>query len=787
MGNKNIDWDDEFVEQKSDNKELLRFIGRILANWYWFVLCGFIGLVLSFLYVRYTISTYKTSAKLLVSDDKKGGLMGMSALADLSGMMGVKSSVDNEVEILKTADLMSEMVRAEEAFIDYYKVGNVHDIPILNAPFRIKVLSNADSISSQGHFDVTLIQNNRFKISNADTSFQVENGKPFSLPNIGRLSLVESTFQENKKESFGFIISPVNKTVAKFMEALTVEVTNKNVSTIDLTFLHVLPKRGELLLASLIDRYVDRNLNDKNVVMDSTLSFINQRLRKITDELAGVEDRISGYKQATKLADISEQSKILLQSSDSYIKGLAEVETQLAMLDAVSNYLKDTKHPRVVPSSVILQDVSFNALVGRYNDLVLQRERLLMGNTEENPLVQNATTQIAGLREDMINNVASTRRQLELTKNNQNKLANRVNSQIQQVPTIERGYIDLARLQQIKQAQYVFLQEKWEENAIARTANVSNSKVIDSPKTEEKPVSPKKKMILALGLILGLAVPFVIIYLRDLLNVKVENLNDVKNISGLPVLGMISHSNTNEQVVVTKTSRSAIAEQFRAMRTNLEFALNGGKTILFSSSMSGEGKSYVALNLAVSLALLDKKVLIMELDLRKPSITAKLGLAQGKGFSHYVVRPEMPAHDIIIPSEVHENVHLVQAGAIPPNPAELLVSERAGSLMKELKEMYDYIIIDAPPVGLVTDAQLLSRYADTCLYLVRQGYTHKEQLRIPNDLVAHNKINNIQLVINDVVAKGGYYGNYGYGYGYGYGDYEKTETKVSWFKKLLKK
>lgn len=788
MGNRNTEWDDEFVEKKTDNKDLLRFIGRILSNWYWFVLCGFIGLVLSFLYVRYTIPTYRVNAKLLVSDDKKGGLMGMSALADLSGMMGVKSSVDNEVEILKTADLMSEMVRAEEAYINYYKVGNVHDIPVLNAPFYIKVLSNSDSIAGQGRFDVKSVQNNRFQLSNADTTFQVTSGEAFYLPNIGKLSLIASTLEENsKKESFGFNISPVNKIVAGFMEALTVEVTNKNVSTIDLTFLHVLPKRGELLLGSLIDRYVDRNLHDKNVVMDSTLSFINQRLRKITDELAGVEDRISGYKQATKLADISEQSKILLQSSDAYIKGLAEVETQLAMLDAVSNYLKDGKNPRVVPSAVIPQDVSFNALVTRYNDLVLQRERLLMGNTEENPLVQNATAQIAGLREDMVNNVAGTRRQLELTKNNQNKLANRVNSQIQQVPTIERGYIDLARLQQIKQAQYVFLQEKWEENAIARTANVSNSKLIDSPKTEEKPVAPKKKMILAFGLILGLAIPFAIIYLRDLLNVKVENLTDVKNASNLPVLGMISHSDVNEQVVVTKTSRSAIAEQFRAMRTNLEFALNGGKTILFTSSMSGEGKSYVALNLAVSLALLDKKVLIMELDLRKPSITAKLGLAQGKGFSHYIVRPEMPVQDIIIPSGVHEHVHLVQAGAIPPNPAELLVSERANSLMKELKESYDYIIIDAPPVGLVTDAQLLSRYADACLYLVRQGFTYKEQLHIPTDLVAHNKINNIQLVINDVVAKGGYYGNYGYGYGYGYGDYENKEAKVSWFKRLLRK
>ncbi|MEJ5054251.1 GumC family protein [Sphingobacterium sp. MYb382] len=782
MGNKNIDWEDEFVKQKADNKELLHFVGRVLANWYWFVLCGLIGISLAFLYVRYTIPTYKINAKLLVSDDKKGGLMGMSALADLSGLMGVKSSVDNEVEILKTADLMSEMVRAEEAYVNYYKQGSVHDIPILEAPFQIRFLSSPDSISEPIQLNVKSLGKKHYQLSNKDTIFEIGEGQRFVLPSIGNISLVTTGNEDSVKEQYGFSISPINKTVAGLMESLSVEVTNKNVSTIDLSLLHPIPKKGELLLGSLIDRYVERNLNDKNVVMDSTLSFINQRLRKITDELAGVEDRISGYKQATKLADISEQSKILLQSSETYIRGLAEVETQLAMLDAVSNYLKDTKNPRVVPSSVILQDVAFNALVTRYNELVLQRERLLMGNTEENPLVQNMTAQIAGLREDMINNVASTRRQLELTKNNQNKLANQVNSQIQQVPTIERGYIDLARLQQIKQAQYIFLQEKWEENAIARTANVSNSKLIDSPKAEEKPIAPKGKVIYIIGLVLGTLVPFGFIYLRDLFNIKVNGFVDVQSLSKLPVLGMISHSDTSEQVVVTKTSRSAIAEQFRAMRTNLEFALNGGKTILFSSSMSGEGKSYVALNLAVSLALLDKKVLLMELDLRKPSITAKLGLAPGKGFSHYIVRPEMAINDIIMPSGTHDLVHLVQAGIIPPNPAELLISDRANILMNELKEMYDYIIIDAPPVGLVTDAQLLSRYADTCLYLIRQGYTHKEQLRIPNDLVTHKKINNIQLIINDVHVKKGYYGNYGYGYGYGdYGQEKKKRKFWKWF------
>src|SRR5690606_34647113 len=336
-------------------------------------------------------------------------------------------------------------------------------------------------------------------------------------------------------------------------------------------------------------------------------------------------------------------------------------------------------------------DIGFNALIQRYNELVLQRERPLLANTEDNPLVQNITTQIAGVRQDMLANVASTRRQLELAKQGQQQLANRVSSQINQVPTIERGYIDLARLQQIKQAQYIFLQEKWEETAIGRTANVSNSKVIDSPKAEKEPFSPKRKVIYALGLVLGLAFPLAVLYLRDLLNVRVQSMEDVERLNQLPILGMIAHSDESDPVVVTKTSRSPIAEQFRAMRTNLEFALNGGKRILFTSSMSGEGKSYVALNLAVTLALLDKKVLLMELDLRKPSVTSKLGLPAGKGFSHYIVRDDMRVDEIIMPSGTHELVDLIQAGAIPPNPAELLIHPRTKQLMDELATRYDYI------------------------------------------------------------------------------------------------
>lgn len=768
--------------EASDNKEIIRFLGQLIKHWYWFVICLLIGFFSAFIYLRYTVPSYKVEAKILVSDEKKGGsLLSSSVLGDLSGIMGGKSSVDNEVEVLRTADLMREMVLTESAYINYYNLGQVHNVPVVASPYRVTLLSNPDSIRISTSFKFRSIGNREVALENSDTSLVVNIDSSFFVRQVGTMRLSGVAQDMITGESYGFVIKPIESTVSFLRDRLSVGVTNKLVSTIDLTLETSLPERGEELLSTFIRTYVERNLQDKNVIADSTLAFINARLSTIKEELASVEDRISGYKQSTQLADMAEQSRILLENSASYTKSLAEIDVQLSSLDAMSSYLRDVNNPRVVPASVLLHDVAFNSLINRYNELVLQRERLLLANTEDNPLVKNMTLQIAGVREDMISSLASTRRNFELSRSKQSQMSNQLTSQIQQVPTIERGYIDLARLQQIKQAQYIFLQEKWEETAISRTANVSNSKIIDSPKSQELPFAPQRKIIYAMGLIFGLIFPIGLLYVKNLLNVRVMSMEDIERNNSLPILGTVSHSDEQEQVVITKTSRSPIAEQFRAIRTNLEFALQGHKTILFTSSMSGEGKSYVALNLAVSLALLGKKVLIMELDLRKPSITSKLNLPSGKGFSYYVVRPEMGLNDVIMSSGVHENVDLIQAGAIPPNPAELLVSARAAQLMHEVKEQYDYVLMDAPPVGMVTDAQLLNRYADLCLYLVRHGHTYKEQLRIPNDLFAKERIKPIQIVVNDVKATGSYYSNYGYGYGYGYGEYgQEGKSKMGW-------
>ncbi len=776
MRNNDTDWEEDRLNSGSENKNLVRFLARLISNWYWFILCIVLGLSVAHLNIRYSIPSYNINAKILIADN--GASNGMAAaFGELPGISSTNYSVENEVEILQTGDLMRQVVLVDKAYISFFFEGNIQRSPILETPFKVDLLNDPDSILKSQEFKIKALKGNNLELTNADTLIRVLSGRPFYLVGVGKVMFTKLQESYVDDGNYGVRFSTVKQAIAHKSGAISVGVTNKNVSTISLTLVDQLPKRGESFLNSFIVKYMERDLNDKNIVADSTLSFISSRLSKITEELAGVEDKLTGYKRNNQLFDLSEQGKTFLQNSTIYTNSLAEIETKLAAIDDVAAYLSDTNNPRVVPSMTLFEDVAFAGLVNSYNSLVLQRERLLMGNTLENPLVKNINAQLASVREDMISYLDNARQQIELARSKQQQLSNRVTSQIQQVPTIERGFIDLSRLQQIKQAQYIFLQEKWEETAITRTANVPNAKIIDSPKAEALPFSPKTNIVYLAGLLAGLFLPLLVIVLKDMLNVRIRGIEDIDRHNRQPILGMISHSSDSEQVVVTKTSRSPIAEQFRAIRTNLEFALKGGKTILFTSSMSGEGKSYIALNLAVTLALLDKKVIIMELDLRKPSITTKLGLSSNKGFSHYIVRPDMSIEDIIMSSGTHENVHLIQAGAIPPNPAELLIHPRAKQLMVELAERYDYILMDAPPVGIVTDAQLLSRYSDLCLYIVRQNHTFKEQLRIPNDLVAQEKIRPIQIIVNDIKSKGGYYGSYGYGYGYGYGDYGQESTK----------
>lgn len=782
---KNTISNDKTAQNDLEGLDVKQILARVLANWYWIAISVIICLALAHLFARYKTPNYKISARVLVNDEKKGSGIsgGGDLLGDIGGLLGTKSTVDNEAEILKTRYLMEQVVKDMDLNITYYRKGAIKSVELYKSPYQVKVITAVDTIKAT-NVEVDFLENGKLAVSTDDLDTLVSPDHSFAIPDVGVVQISRNPGLIQPGEKYAFNIMSVDAKVIDLMTALTVEVKNKQITIVDLSLNHAVPKKGEDILGKLIDKYVEANLKDKNEVADSTVKFIQNRLAYIGGELGGLEGNIQNFKQKNNLADMSEQSKLLVQTTGQFVNDLGKTETQISILKSLQEYLKDdAKNKRVLPSSLIPADLVFNGAVEKYNQLTLERARRLIGVTEANPGILLIDKEIANARADIESNIATTLNGFIITRNRINDQMKKAEGQVHNVPQIERNYLNLARQQQIKQELYIFLMQKSEETAISKTANIANSRTIDPPKSEIKPFSPKKAIVYLFGLVAGLAIPLGLMYLKDILNDKVQTKEDVIKATQVPILGEISHDEGNDNLAVASSSRSAISEQFRALRTNLSFFFKNAdeKVILLTSSMSGEGKSFVAINLGHILALTGKRVLLMELDLRKPGLSAKLEISNPVGFTNYIANPELEIKDILKPLKIEENLFIVSSGPIPPNPAELLLSARTQSLMTELKQQFDYIIIDAPPVGIVTDAQLMASYADVCIYLVRQNYTLKQQLNIVDDLQKSGKMKGLSIVVNDIMA------TKGYGYGYTYGDYGVDHKKAGFFSRLFKK
>ncbi|TBO43321.1 GumC family protein [Pedobacter kyonggii] len=779
--------DAQLLSEKTETMfDFKRILGKILFIWPWILLSICLGMSASWFYLRYKTPLYNITARILVNDDKKGGVLGQNdVLGDMGGLLGAKNSVDNEVEILKTKDLLRKVVLDMRLNVRYFKKGNIRDIEFYNSPFSVVFLKEADTIYKSTCV-LKPLANAKLSLKTDVIDTVVNYDKPIFLKNIGLFQIHRNGALLDVKEEYSFSINSVDAEVSDLLANITVAATNTQVTIIDLSMKHPIPRKGEDVLNKLIQKYVQGNIDDKNIIADSTIKFIKNRLAYIGGELGDLEGNIQGFKERNKLVEMSEQTKMLVQNTAQYVKDLSQIETQLNILKSLKDYLNDeSRNKRVLPSSILLTDAVFNGLVERYNRLLLERDNLLISVTETNPQIVNLDAQIINLRSDLLSNLENTQRTLTINRDGLRKQMANIEGDMKQVPEVERNYLELARQQQIKQQLYLFLMQKNEETEISKTANLSNSKVIDSPKSDVSYFSPKRPIVLLIGFIVGLLVPMLIVYLRELMNTRVESKADISKITEVSIIGEISHDKIGDNLVTASNSRSAISEQFRALRTNLAFYLRDKdeKIILLTSSMSGEGKSFVAINLGNILALTGKKVLLMELDLRKPGLSYKLGMSNTNGFTNYSLDENLKIENLIKPLDIHPNLFLLSSGPIPPNPAETIMSSRTDALMNELRTQFDYIIIDAPPIGLVTDAQLLSKYASLCLYLVRQNYTFKEQINIIQNLYINKKMRKMGIVINDIQQRKGY----GYGYGYGYGEYGADMPKQNWLQRLLSK
>jgi len=787
MVNNNIEYNG--VKQKpvrtKDDFDFKKILNRFFQYWKLYILSVVVLVFLGLMFIRYSTPLYQVTSQVLVQDGQSSttsSFLSSDMISDFNGMFDLQSNVNNELAILQTKDLLEKVINEMRLNITYYTKGDIKDVEQYHkSPFLATYTPLGDTIPSV-KFQLTFPnsgKDNKFVLTTDDTSFTANFYDTIKIAQ-GKL-VISPSGQPFQSNAYLLGLNSVDAVIGDIKDNLAIELTDKDNSVISLTYNTNIPRKGEDLLKNLIDAYINRNLNEKNQMSDSTIQFINGRIAIVSKELGGIEENIQHFKQENKIADITEQSKVLIGNTSTYYSKLNEVEVQLDVVKTMLNFMKEQENnSRPVPY-LLTADPAFLTLSQQYNSLLVQKTQMLLSAKETNPAVQNVDIQINNLRNDILKSLQNQQKALEISRDSIQKENAIIGNLVHEVPAQERTYVDMSRERDVKQALYLYLLQKKEETAITKASNISNAAIIERPRTNVLPYFPNKILILAASLLLGVILPTTGIIIKYLFNNRILTRDDITEATDAPIIAEIGHSDKQGLLSMQSEGRTVIAEHFRVFRTNMDFLTGQNKTtrILITSSMTGEGKSFIASNLSMLYAYSGKRVLLMELDLRKPKLSAMFNVTNDIGFSNYIIS-NRPHYEFIKQAPGIENLYIMSSGPIPPNPAELLLSEKMNSLFSELNKEFDIIIVDSPPIGAVTDAQILSKHTNINLYVIRQHYSFKHNLEIVNELTDNNRIPHLYLVVNDV-KKGTSY-RYGYGYGgYGYGYAENGKTRKKWF------
>jgi capsular exopolysaccharide synthesis family protein len=748
---------------QGESLDLKKILLKYLRFWYVFVLGAAIAIGLAFLFLRYTTPQYSITSTILIKDNQNSSDLlsgsGSKVFSDLEIFKSTKN-IDNEIEVLKSQTLMLTTLQDLNLQASYYIDNQFKDKEIYGANLPIKVVvSRLSPEAFEQKLAIQIKDESIFYLQDGEKltayRFGQEIRKPFADFKVERNRFsTDQAFQTNKNIVFTF--NNLQKLAESYSKAIEIATASKDASVLTLSLTDAVPDKGKDILNKLIEHYNKVAIEDKNLIATNTLQFIDERLKYLTVELTDVEKNVEKFKSRNEVADVGAQAQLNLQDASENNKKIAEWSIQIDVLESIEDYLnKNGGKYNVVPSTLTIQDPTLQNLINNFNELQMERERLLRTTQPDNPLVRNINDQLAMLRVNILENLDNIKSSLIIARKNFQAKSGQFQSEVRKVPTIERELQDITRQQDIKRGLYLYLLQKREEAALALAATVSNLRVIDPATVGEAPVKPKKMMIYLIALVLGLGLPFALIYVKEALNDKVQQIQDIEKATNTPILGEISHSSTRDLIVVTQKNTTPVAEFFRLIRINLQFATvpKENKVILVTSSMSGEGKTFFSINLATSLVMTGKRVVILDFDLRKPGLMDSLGLFNDIGITDYITENNVSLEEIIRPSQIEQNLYVIGSGPIPNNPTELLMDRKVGQLIRELREAFDYIIIDTAPVGLVADALCLAPYNDSTLYLIRHNYTPLAQIKNINDIYKNKKFNHPMIVYNDIKVK----------------------------------
>ncbi|MVN91192.1 GumC family protein [Mucilaginibacter aquatilis] len=759
------------VEETFDLKVI---IDKVVSNWLLYCLCILVCFTIAVLYASYSSPVWHIKSKILINNDSDNSqsVLGGGMNGSISSLFSPKSSADNELQVLRSRTLMEKTVAAMQLNVKTYLVDGLKSREIYNeSPFIINVISKVDTVLERTYV-IDVQSNTSVRITNGDEDIDItsEFGRNINLPQHTLVIKRRNGFPLAKQ--YKLKIQATDATVDDFSKILSAELSDKQATTIDLSIEYYHPAKGEAILNKLMQLYLLSNLQNEKQIADSTIAFIESRINLVSKELNNIEKQFEIYKSQNKIANISEQSKSLVTSASGYYDKLAEQDIQLNIINDLERNLSNPKNKNIIPSSLVnSSDQALAAAINSYNELLINRDRSTLSLTDDNPILLNIDKQINNARINILKSISSYKESLQIGKKQLQKQNQNLTGQIKELPNKERNYLDFARQQNLKQELYLFLLQKREETAISKNSTLSNARILDTAKSEFKPSKPRKSIVWLVGIIVGVLLPSLYLIIKSLTKTRIESKIDIEHETSVPILAEIGHNSDKNSLVTGSNSRSVISEQFRSLRTNLQFILESSKSnvLLFTSSMSGEGKSFLSLNIGSALALTGKKVVFMEMDLRKPKLSESLGLTIDNGYTQYAISDDekYDYKKLLKSLSFNSNCYLISSGPIPPNPAELLETRKLDELMSYLRANFDYVIIDCAPIGLVTDAQMLERHADLTLYVTRERYTYKSQLSIVDDLYVNKKVKKVYIIINDVKMNKTGYSSYKQAYGYG--------------------
>ena len=770
-----------------------------LRHWKWFLLSAIIFIILAFIQLNFTRAEYRGATTVLLQSDDDTDDSKLSVFQDLGFVSNSRDRIDDEMEILQSRNLIDEVIRSLNLNIQFYtnknKISNFFDNTFststnffekeryLDPPISINFFVSDSAIQKMNtELLISIISPTAYTYTDEFGTFKGAFGEKVKSKVLGDL-IITPNFTGNAMVGEIVLVQfvPVRALVGAYLNRLAIEARSDFSNIVDIRFSGSDRKKVEDFLNQLIIKYNDRSVREKELLSASTSDFVNKRLEIIETELTDIDLSAEKFKTRYRLSDVASEAGLNLQGAQEVERQIVQANAELEKIKYLQDYVSTKSDNELIPVNLDIADNNVSTSFQQYNDLMMQKKRLLENSTEKNPIVVNINDQLKTLKNNINQGLGSLQSSQQISIDALNKQDARINSRLYSAPKQERQYKTITRQQQIKEALFLYLLQKREETAITLGVAEPNAKIIDKPESSAGIISPKKKIVYMAALLIGLLIPFVILYILDFLDTKIKSKEEVQKLLPIPILGDIPKYEGTKNFLIAKNDHSSVAEAFRILRTNLGFLLTDtttkGKTIFVTSTIAGEGKSFVSTNLATSLAYASKKTLLIGMDIRAPKIKPYLGIKGNKGVTNFIIDKNLTVEDVIINvPKVEGNLDLISSGDIPPNPAELLMNSRVKELFDSVREKYDYIIVDTAASSIITDTMLIRNHADAFVYVIRTNHLDKKQLSYLKSVYKENRYPNLAILVNGVDQKKGY------GYGYGYGPESDQAKKKAWWK-----